>query len=69
MGCVTRSRRSWCASTVAISPYGSPEDVAAFPREYVDAGCTVFNLIPCAGEHETAVATVSELQGLLNGAG
>ena len=38
-------------------------------REYVDAGCTVFNLIPCAGEHETAVATVSELQGLLNDAG
>ncbi len=47
------------------SPHGSPADVAAFLREYVDAGCTVFNVIPCAEDHETAVTAVGELQGLL----
>ena len=42
------------------SPYGSPADVAAFLSEYLDAGCKVFNVIPCAQDHETAVAAVGE---------
>jgi len=50
------------------SPYGSPHDVAAFLREYVDAGCTVFNVIPCAEDHETAIAGVSEVRELLTNA-
>ncbi len=48
------------------SPYGSPEDVAAFLHEYVDAGCTVFNVIPCAADHHAAVGAVRELRALLN---
>ena len=48
------------------SPYGTPEDVAGCLREYADAGCRVFNVIPCAEGYETAVAAVNELRGLLN---
>jgi alkanesulfonate monooxygenase SsuD/methylene tetrahydromethanopterin reductase-like flavin-dependent oxidoreductase (luciferase family) len=48
------------------SPFGSPADVAAFLSEYLDAGCKVFNVIPCAQGHETAVAAVGELRALLN---
>jgi len=48
------------------SPYGSAEDVAAFLSEYVDAGCTVFNLIPCASDPDAAIDAVGELRGLLN---
>jgi alkanesulfonate monooxygenase SsuD/methylene tetrahydromethanopterin reductase-like flavin-dependent oxidoreductase (luciferase family) len=48
------------------SPYGSPEDVAAFLHEYVDAGCTVFNVIPCAAHHHAAVGAVRELRAPLN---
>jgi alkanesulfonate monooxygenase SsuD/methylene tetrahydromethanopterin reductase-like flavin-dependent oxidoreductase (luciferase family) len=44
------------------SPYGTPEEVAEFLRGYVDAGCSVLNVIPCAGDYETAVASVAELR-------
>lgn len=47
------------------SPYGTPEQVADFLRPYIDAGCSVFNVIPCAGDHETAVAAVTEVRRLL----
>lgn len=50
------------------SPYGTPEEVADFLHPYVEAGCSVFNVIPCAGDHETAVAAVAELRRLLTGA-
>ncbi len=48
------------------SPYGSPEDVAAFLHEYVNAGCTIFNVIACAADHHAAVGAVSQLRALLN---
>jgi alkanesulfonate monooxygenase SsuD/methylene tetrahydromethanopterin reductase-like flavin-dependent oxidoreductase (luciferase family) len=47
------------------SPYGTPEDVAEFLYPYVEAGCSVFNVISCAADHETAVAGVAELRQLL----
>jgi alkanesulfonate monooxygenase SsuD/methylene tetrahydromethanopterin reductase-like flavin-dependent oxidoreductase (luciferase family) len=47
------------------SPYGTPEDVAAFLQPYLEAGCSVFNVIPCADHHETAVSGVAELRRLL----
>lgn len=47
------------------SPSGTPQDVAEFLVPYVEAGCSVFNVIPCASDHETAVAGVSELRQLL----
>lgn len=47
------------------SPYGRPEDVAEFLAPYVDAGCSVFNVISCADDHETAVAGVAEVRQLL----
>jgi alkanesulfonate monooxygenase SsuD/methylene tetrahydromethanopterin reductase-like flavin-dependent oxidoreductase (luciferase family) len=50
------------------SPYGTPEQVADFLHPYIDAGCTVFNVIPCADDHETAVAAVAELRRLLTSA-
>ena len=50
------------------SPYGTPEDVADFLHRYIEAGCSVFNLIPCASDHETAVTAVAELRQLLTGA-
>jgi alkanesulfonate monooxygenase SsuD/methylene tetrahydromethanopterin reductase-like flavin-dependent oxidoreductase (luciferase family) len=50
------------------SPYGRPEEVAEFLRPYVDAGCSAFNVIPCAGDDETAIAAVGELRRLLTDA-
>ena len=47
------------------SPYGTPEEVAEFLHPYVEAGCTRFNVIPCATDHEAAVAAVGELRRLL----
>ena len=47
------------------SPYGTPTEVAEFLRPYIDAGCSAFNVIPCAGDDETAVAGVGELRQLL----
>lgn len=50
------------------SPYGSPEEIAEFLHPYVAAGCSVFNVIACADEHETAVRGVAELRNLLTSA-
>jgi alkanesulfonate monooxygenase SsuD/methylene tetrahydromethanopterin reductase-like flavin-dependent oxidoreductase (luciferase family) len=47
------------------SPYGTPEDVAAFLRPYIDAGCSTFNVIPCASDDDHAIAAVGELRTLL----
>ena len=47
------------------SPYGTPEHVADFLSPYIDAGCSSFNVIPCAGDVETAIASVGELRKLL----
>jgi alkanesulfonate monooxygenase SsuD/methylene tetrahydromethanopterin reductase-like flavin-dependent oxidoreductase (luciferase family) len=51
------------------SPYGSPVEVAEFLRPYVEAGCSAFNVIPCAGDDETAITAVGELRRLLTDAG
>jgi len=47
------------------SPYGTPEDVAEFLSPYIEAGCSAFNVIPCAGDDESAIAAVGELRTLL----
>ena len=47
------------------SPYGTPEDVAEFLRPYIDAGCSTFNVIPCARDDDSAIAAVGELRALL----
>ena len=47
------------------SPYGTPADVAEFLLPYIDAGCSAFNVIPCAGDFESAVTEVGELRALL----
>ena len=47
------------------SPYGTPEEVADFLRPYVDAGCSAFNVIPCADDDEHAIAAVGEVRALL----
>lgn len=49
----------------AYSPYGTPQDVAEFLRPYVDAGCSVFNVIACAADDDEAVAAVAEVRRLL----
>jgi len=47
------------------SPSGTPEDVAEFLRPYIDAGCSTFNVIPCAPDDDHAIAAVGELRSLL----
>ena len=49
------------------SPYGLRKDVADFLHPYIEAGCSVFNVIPCASDHEAAVTAVAELRQLLTG--
>jgi len=47
------------------SPYGTPEDVAEFLSPYIEAGCSAFNVIPCAADDETAIAAVGAVRTLL----
>ena len=47
------------------SPYGTAEQVAEFLHPYIDAGCSSFNVIPCAGDDDSAIAAVSELRAIL----
>jgi alkanesulfonate monooxygenase SsuD/methylene tetrahydromethanopterin reductase-like flavin-dependent oxidoreductase (luciferase family) len=47
------------------SPYGTPEQVAEFLSPYIGAGCSAFNVIPCADDAETAINAVCELRALL----
>jgi alkanesulfonate monooxygenase SsuD/methylene tetrahydromethanopterin reductase-like flavin-dependent oxidoreductase (luciferase family) len=47
------------------SPYGTPEQVAGFLSPYVEAGCSAFNVIPCADDLDSAFEAVGELRRLL----
>jgi alkanesulfonate monooxygenase SsuD/methylene tetrahydromethanopterin reductase-like flavin-dependent oxidoreductase (luciferase family) len=47
------------------SPYGTPEEIAEFLYSYIEAGCTAFNVIPCADDDERAITGVGELRALL----
>jgi alkanesulfonate monooxygenase SsuD/methylene tetrahydromethanopterin reductase-like flavin-dependent oxidoreductase (luciferase family) len=47
------------------SPYGTPEDVAEFLFPYIEAGCSAFNVIPCADDADSAIAAVGQLRTLL----
>jgi len=47
------------------SPYGTPADVAEFLQPYREAGCSDFNIIPCADHQQAAVEAVAELRHLL----
>ncbi len=47
------------------SPYGTPEHVAEFLAPYIEAGCSAFNVIPCAGDDDSAITAVGELRTLL----
>jgi alkanesulfonate monooxygenase SsuD/methylene tetrahydromethanopterin reductase-like flavin-dependent oxidoreductase (luciferase family) len=47
------------------SPYGTPDQVAEFLSPYIEAGCSAFNLIPCAPDMEAGIAAVGELRKLL----
>lgn len=47
------------------SPYGTPEEVAELLRPYIEAGCSTFNVIPCAGGDDQAIAAVGALRALL----
>jgi alkanesulfonate monooxygenase SsuD/methylene tetrahydromethanopterin reductase-like flavin-dependent oxidoreductase (luciferase family) len=46
-------------------PYGTADDVAEFLAPYVAAGCTEFNLIPQAPDHNTAIAGTAAVKRLL----
>jgi alkanesulfonate monooxygenase SsuD/methylene tetrahydromethanopterin reductase-like flavin-dependent oxidoreductase (luciferase family) len=50
------------------SPFGRPEDVAAFLAPYAEAGCAAFNLIPCAADLDEALEGAGEVRRLLAGA-
>jgi hypothetical protein len=47
------------------SPYGTPADVAEFLNPYIEAGCSAFNVIPCADDADSAISAVGELRRLL----
>jgi alkanesulfonate monooxygenase SsuD/methylene tetrahydromethanopterin reductase-like flavin-dependent oxidoreductase (luciferase family) len=47
------------------SPHGTPEQVAEQLRPYIDAGCSAFNVVPCADDDERAISAVGELRALL----
>jgi alkanesulfonate monooxygenase SsuD/methylene tetrahydromethanopterin reductase-like flavin-dependent oxidoreductase (luciferase family) len=44
------------------SPYGTPEEVAAFLRGYADAGCTVFNISPVTDDSAEGVTAVGDVR-------
>jgi alkanesulfonate monooxygenase SsuD/methylene tetrahydromethanopterin reductase-like flavin-dependent oxidoreductase (luciferase family) len=46
-------------------PYGTAEDVAEFLAPYTAAGCTEFNLIPQAPDHDYAIAGSAAVKRLL----
>jgi hypothetical protein len=47
------------------SPYGTPR-VAELLWPFVEAGCPTFNVIPCASDHDCAVAAVGEVRRLVS---
>jgi hypothetical protein len=48
-------------------PCGTPEEVAAALRPYVDAGCRSFNLIPVAGSEQAALEGAAAVRAALRG--
>jgi alkanesulfonate monooxygenase SsuD/methylene tetrahydromethanopterin reductase-like flavin-dependent oxidoreductase (luciferase family) len=48
------------------SPHGTPQDVAEFLAPYIEAGCSTFNVIPCADDDETAISAMGTLRTLLS---
>lgn len=48
------------------TPYGTPEDVAAFLAPYVEAGCTSFNLIPQGEDPVAVLEAAGEVKRLLS---
>jgi len=46
-------------------PYGTPEQVAESLSPAILAGCSAFNVVPCASDVETAIGAVGELRTLL----
>jgi alkanesulfonate monooxygenase SsuD/methylene tetrahydromethanopterin reductase-like flavin-dependent oxidoreductase (luciferase family) len=49
------------------SPCGTPQQVAEFLSPYVDAGCSAFNVIPCASDGRSAIDALGEVRRLLSG--
>jgi alkanesulfonate monooxygenase SsuD/methylene tetrahydromethanopterin reductase-like flavin-dependent oxidoreductase (luciferase family) len=47
------------------SPHGTPEHVAEVLYPYIEAGCSTFNVIPCANDAENAIAAVGAVRKLL----
>jgi len=50
-------------------PCGTPEEVAAALRPYVDAGCRSFNLIPVADSEQAAIEGAAAVRAVLRGGG
>jgi alkanesulfonate monooxygenase SsuD/methylene tetrahydromethanopterin reductase-like flavin-dependent oxidoreductase (luciferase family) len=46
-------------------PCGTPEHIAEFLSPYIEAGCSAFNVIPCATDIDHGIAAVGELRSLL----
>jgi alkanesulfonate monooxygenase SsuD/methylene tetrahydromethanopterin reductase-like flavin-dependent oxidoreductase (luciferase family) len=46
-------------------PCGTPEEIAASLRAYVNAGCRSFNLIPLADSEELAIEGTDAVRGIL----
>jgi len=49
------------------TPYGTPEDVAAFIAPYATAGAADINIIPLAADDDAAISGVAEVRRLLGG--
>jgi alkanesulfonate monooxygenase SsuD/methylene tetrahydromethanopterin reductase-like flavin-dependent oxidoreductase (luciferase family) len=49
-------------------PHGTPEQVVEFLAPYVEAGCSTFNLLPCAASPEAALEGAAEVRRLLRAA-
>lgn len=47
------------------SPYGGAEEIADFLRPYVEAGCKIINIKPCARDESTGIAAVARVRELL----
>jgi hypothetical protein len=58
-------RREVAICGVDYCPYGTAEDVGEFLAPYVAAGCTEFNLIPQAPDHDHAIAGTAAVKRLL----
>ena len=59
------STRCHSSRSSATRRTARPQHVAEFLSPYIEAGCSAFNVIPCAADDESAIAAVSELRELL----